>query len=1095
MITEQQLNEAFLKKVGSSTATSVSPKKQRYWGGGAWNTIGTVLSQGNYITAGLLDSLNYGRNPFLNVKYHIANKITPADTLQLKNPVARFVADAVLDISNITGVGALTKLGRLKTGLELGSTVWKQAKMGDRALLSVLGRPVIKGEKVFGALTYGAETFKRTTGITLGRFGGRGVISSVRSMKNIGLDDIEEGAKRLDFIKFAKKERKELEKGLFLKNQAKAKQVLVGLEKYSKSTNVSAEDLKKQFGQKLYDDTVQLPQELMPLYKSFEEIQKGFIKQATEGGGVTALDDFQLSSIARKDSDRLAELEVMKKTALLQYKEAVDADVLEKAGQLLDKIDDEIASVKYSSFGGIGFGSKVGSPTEIKQAKFSGYRGMKNVLTGEVLPAIATKSYARLHGTKDMLKSIKVKMVDGKVKSHYMSLNTLEKIEEVVKVHGKSIGAVKAGVATIKNGIKEMADEAIQATKETLPQARQNLSEALKEKKAVLSAKAVAKEADLPALDIKLDKLDDIIEGERAEITRLQGIKQYKKTKAYKELADELDTYRDTLSELKSKNPQLLAIEKAIEEGERIFTRSDINIELRNAMYKAETGALTDRFSTDAMQILEEMGKNASRTVARKKFIELVATTNTGVIKAGDNIPAGYVKLTGAWEGYVAPKEIGDALNEVIIPLTSNHYILQFLDGLDKVINASKTLQTITRLAFHSKNLIGDAWNATLALGTKDTPRYFKNLPVALSQATRVIFNAKNGDDLFKGIGRDSAEAVEALMERGLIGNGWQMADIDNNTFEFLTKLDDATANIGSTAIKASQGLGQVIGDGAKIALYKSLREAGHSKELALEKIGQHLFDYSDITDFERSVMRRAFPYYTWSRKNIPLVLTTLVENPERIKNLYVATQEYSNYAEQEYGQGMDTAYLPEYLKNGVPVFVSKDGVNENWFNLMGFIPSVDIVNFISLEDTMQFMKNSVGVIKTPLEMVLNRSFFTNEPIKEYKGQKDEFLFMNLDPYLIHALKTFSVPNTINSLVGGSENMREIPLKNRLMNFAIGRTYGVNEQRQIQRYKYSLGREVSSLNKDAKNALKRGDVDEYKRIQLKIRQISNPNLK
>jgi hypothetical protein len=148
-------------------------------------------------------------------------------------------------------------------------------------------------------------------------------------------------------------------------------------------------------------------------------------------------------------------------------------------------------------------------------------------------------------------------------------------------------------------------------------------------------------------------------------------------------------------------------------------------------------------------------------------------------------------------------------------------------------------------------------------------------------------------------------------------------------------------------------------------------------------------------------------------------------------------------------------------------------------------------MNFTSLDDILDFGGNAVtSVIKTPLEIAFNYSLFADSAIADFKGQKEEFLFMNLNSKLVYGLKALSVPNTINSLVGGSQNMRDVPLSSRVANFVVGRTYGLNKTTQMERYNYSVGRQISALNRDAKQALGRGDVERYKEILKEIRDIT-----
>jgi hypothetical protein len=49
----------------------------------------------------------------------------------------------------------------------------------------------------------------------------------------------------------------------------------------------------------------------------------------------------------------------------------------------------------------------------------------------------------------------------------------------------------------------------------------------------------------------------------------------------------------------------------------------------------------------------------------------------------------------------------------------------------------------------------------------------------------------------------------------------------------------------------------------------------------AFERIMKFHFDYSDLSDFEQGVVKRLVPFYTWTRKNLPLMIEQIGANPK----------------------------------------------------------------------------------------------------------------------------------------------------------------------------------------------------------------------
>ena len=78
-----------------------------------------------------------------------------------------------------------------------------------------------------------------------------------------------------------------------------------------------------------------------------------------------------------------------------------------------------------------------------------------------------------------------------------------------------------------------------------------------------------------------------------------------------------------------------------------------------------------------------------------------------------------------------------------------------------------------------------------------------------------------------------------------------------------------------------------------------TMRWGGSSAD-ALERIAKSQFDYGDLTSFEKNVMQRFVPFYTWSRKNIPYQLEQLGKYPYKYnavmnakRNLEWGTEDY----------------------------------------------------------------------------------------------------------------------------------------------------------------------------------------------------------
>jgi len=83
---------------------------------------------------------------------------------------------------------------------------------------------------------------------------------------------------------------------------------------------------------------------------------------------------------------------------------------------------------------------------------------------------------------------------------------------------------------------------------------------------------------------------------------------------------------------------------------------------------------------------------------------------------------------------------------------------------------------------------------------------------------------------------------------------------------------------LGDPAFVIAGGMGRKIEEQAKVVNYLAGLKKGMSSDEAAKIVHKTLFDYNDLTHFERHVLRRVFPFYTWSSKNAtelqPFLLT-----------------------------------------------------------------------------------------------------------------------------------------------------------------------------------------------------------------------------
>jgi hypothetical protein len=133
-------------------------------------------------------------------------------------------------------------------------------------------------------------------------------------------------------------------------------------------------------------------------------------------------------------------------------------------------------------------------------------------------------------------------------------------------------------------------------------------------------------------------------------------------------------------------------------------------------------------------------------------------------------------------------------------------------------------------------------------------------------------------------------------------------------------------------------------------------------------------FDYNELTDFEKLVMRNTLLFYTWMKRNPMLQAQGMVTRPA----LYT-TQQNISHAREEFPNE------PDYFKD--------QGLFPNPFGAGGVgpigNPQMDVLKAdMSMEN---FRKNVFGAVnpiaRVPFELAFNKSTFTGAPIERYTGE------------------------------------------------------------------------------------------------------------
>ncbi len=414
-------------------------------------------------------------------------------------------------------------------------------------------------------------------------------------------------------------------------------------------------------------------------------------------------------------------------------------------------------------------------------------------------------------------------------------------------------------------------------------------------------------------------------------------------------------------------------------------------------------------FSAKLPELIAIQGMRTAKVVGGDELFKNVsqfASKTPKTVKGVDYIESTAPELAGKYFHPEIVKHIDSTRQKLVNPEEINEALKLF----ETTQNMWKSTATYWNVAFHTRNTISNVWQNSIA-GV--------NNPLDYAKASKIQFGLRKG---VQSLAPDEQKIVKEYREQGLSRVGHLSGDISQSieseimsTMDLLKKKKPAQVlnKIGGAAGDAIEG-------NAKLAHFIAKRKEGLSAFDAGESVKKYLFDYEDLTKVEKEVFKRAMPFYTFTRKNIPVQLETLIKNPVRQSKLIKA----KNNVEILTGDDKTQHILPEWLKDSAPVYVGNKDGKVRYIKLEGFLPVADLNKF---SGGAQELLNMVSpVIKVPTEQLANYNFFFGKKITKHKGLKEGFtgrgekdlLWGKVPARIDHLARLFRPINEIDKIIG-----------------------------------------------------------------------------
>lgn len=472
-------------------------------------------------------------------------------------------------------------------------------------------------------------------------------------------------------------------------------------------------------------------------------------------------------------------------------------------------------------------------------------------------------------------------------------------------------------------------------------------------------------------------------------------------------------------------------------------------------------------FNMDPKAILATRAMRAAHAVGGAQFLDSAKKTFGVSLKAAPHAKdtLGYIaSAQKSLRGFVFDPEIAAKLDEVhqaaFGPNETTSYIIKAWDAMT---NYWKVWTLGLFPAYHFRNIIGNAWNMHLG-GMFEAHNMKESLQSMwkggqlqrwaqegnTNMLARMQWTLKDGDVI------DGNDLLHILHRYGIIDDGFYAVESGGRF------VGDPTVNLGDLPfVRSAYGkpilptgeelqkfgrravgkegvresligpegaltrtgvlFGRSIENQMKASFFiHQIEHGGLGLSEATQQVAKYLFDYRDITQAEQ-VIKKWIPFYTWTRKNVPLQLEALMKQPQKFARI----PEFAHLVQTTgvmgiMGPGLaDTDLppeedIPQWIRESSPIPVRRNPNGTLEFLLLdNWLPATDIAQFLTADRASKTVFSMMHPLpKVLLENQFGKSMYFDADLE---GQS-EFLGMQMDRKTINMLRTVRLLNELDAM-------------------------------------------------------------------------------
>lgn len=447
---------------------------------------------------------------------------------------------------------------------------------------------------------------------------------------------------------------------------------------------------------------------------------------------------------------------------------------------------------------------------------------------------------------------------------------------------------------------------------------------------------------------------------------------------------------------------------------------------------------------------------------------------------------------------HIIDRPVAEELIRTSSLFSDRNVVSRILLALDAFNNMWRRMVTIGVVlpapAFNVRNVLSDMYMAAQAGVNPFGTSYLRGAYLAYMMKFRdkgwfkPILDQVWATDRLTGRTYTGLEIMEMSAWFGLAGrNVSVLSDISSRSAEMLRSktaagraIDKASALINTIP----ESVADIGASWGRIGMLIDGIEGGLSPIRASLRTKASLYDYSQLTDFEREVLRQFIPFYTWIRNNVPRQFRALFETPPSVTVPFRVAGESLEQAGED---------IPEWLSRKVPIIVASDEKTLKILSEKNFIPTADLDLFFrfltspSEASVEAMLENFGGAPRFLLEQSTNidlwRSVYKGSlvPLERYPAELER-----LDLFGIRTparLRSF-IPRPISDINRFLQSQDASVIS--LLGIPLSE---VNRDRLRQGIQRDLTEDKGNMAAAMRAAISRNDVQGFREAVRRIREI------